>query len=211
MTAEQERNQKLAATVIKNLEERHFEAYYCKTKEEANEKILSFIKYEDVIGWGGSSTMVQLGVMEEIKSGKYKNILNRDIAQGNERLELMQRSLLADVFLSGTNALTEDGQLFNIDANGNRVAALAFGPRTVIVAAGINKIVKTEQDAISRCRNLAAPINAQRFELKTPCKEKGICMNCKSQDSICCSFLQTRLCHPAKRIKVIIIGENLGF
>ncbi len=211
MTAEQERNKKLAATVIKKLEERHFEAYYCESKEEAKQKILSLINYNDVIGWGGSSTMIQLGIMDEIKSGKYPNILNRDDAQGNERMELMRKSLTADIFLTGTNAITEDGQLFNIDANGNRVAAIAFGPKTVIVAIGINKIVKTEQDAISRCRNLSAPVNAQRFEIKTPCKEKGICLDCKSQDSICCSFLKTRLCRPARRIKIILVGETLGY
>jgi L-lactate utilization protein LutB len=124
----------------------------------------------------------------------------------------MRQALLCDTFLSGSNALSEDGQLVNIDGFGNRVAAMTFGPRQVIVVAGMNKVVKTLDDAVTRARTIAAPLNAQRFpNLKTPCNETGACANCLSPDSVCSFIVTTRLCKPAGRIKVILIGKDFGF
>lgn len=211
MTTQEIWNEKIANELIKTLKEHNFDAYFCKTKEEAKQKVLNLIPNGDLIAWGGSKTMEDLGVISEIKNGKYK-IIDRDSETDlAKRNELMRQSLLADTFLSGTNAITLDGQLLNIDGNGNRVAALIYGPKNVIIACGINKIVKNINDAYERTRNLAAPVNAQRFDIKTPCKTNGKCANCLSQDSICNVFVTTRRSKIPNRIKIVIIGENLGF
>lgn len=209
-TPEQIRNDKVGTQVVKALEARHFEAYYCATKEEAREKILSLIPKSDTVSWGGSATMEVLGIIDSVR--KSNNVIDRDTAKTpEEKADLMCKSLLCDTYLCGTNAMSEDGILVNVDGNGNRVAAMTYGPKNVIVAVGVNKIVKTEADAISRARNIAAPINAQRFGLETPCNKTGECGNCKLTQSICCYMVTTRLCRPAKKIKVVIIGEAMGF
>lgn len=209
-TPEQIRNNKVGTQVVKALEARHFEAYYCATKEEAREKILSLIPKSDTVSWGGSATMEALGIIDSVR--KSNNVIDRDTAKNpEEKVDLMRKSLLCDTYLCGTNAMSEDGILVNVDGNGNRVAAMTYGPKNVIVAVGVNKIVKTEADAISRARNIAAPINAQRFGLETPCNKTGECGNCKLTQSICCYMVTTRLCRPAKKIKVVIIGEAMGF
>lgn len=209
-TPEQIRNDKVGTQVVKALEARHFEAYYCATKEEAREKILSLIPKSDTVSWGGSATMEALGIIDSVR--KSNNVIDRDTAKNpEEKADLMRKSLLCDTYLCGTNAMSEDGILVNVDGNGNRVAAMTYGPKNVIVAVGVNKIVKTEADAISRARNIAAPINAQRFGLETPCNKTGECGNCKLTQSICCYMVTTRLCRPAKKIKVVIIGEAMGF
>ena len=118
---------------------------------------------------------------------------------------------MCDTYLTGANAISEDGEIVNVDGNGNRVAAMTFGPKSVIVACGMNKVVKTAEDATSRARNTAAPVNAQRFDIRTPCKTTGSCADCKSTDSICSYIVRTRLCKPAGRIKVVLVGEALGF
>jgi L-lactate utilization protein LutB len=127
-------------------------------------------------------------------------------------MERMRQALLCDTFVAGTNALSEDGQLVNIDGNGNRVAAMIFGPKQVIIVAGMNKVTHTLEDAVVRARTVAAPANMQRFPgKKTPCSETGACGNCLSADSICTFIVTTRLCNPAGRIKIILIGKDLGF
>lgn len=209
-TPQQIRNDKVGTQVVKALEARHFEAYYCATKEEAREKILSLIPKSDTVAWGGSATMEALGIIDSVR--KSNNVIDRDTAKNpEEKADLMRKSLLCDTYLCGTNAMSEDGILVNVDGNGNRVAAMTYGPKNVIVAVGVNKIVKTEADAISRARNIAAPINAQRFGLETPCSKTGECGNCKLTQSICCYMVTTRLCRPAKKIKVVITGEAMGF
>jgi L-lactate utilization protein LutB len=142
----------------------------------------------------------------------YKVIDRDKAASPEERTELMRQALLCDTYLTGTNALTEDGQLVNVDGNGNRVAAMTFGPKQVIVVAGMNKVQKTLETACARARTIAAPVNVQRFQdLKTPCNETGACADCLSPDSICSFIVHTRLCKPKGRIKVILIGKDLGF
>jgi L-lactate utilization protein LutB len=141
----------------------------------------------------------------------YKVIDRDKAASPEERVEFMRQALLCDTYLTGTNAVTEDGQLVNVDGNGNRVAAMTFGPKQVIVVAGMNKIAKTLEDAAVRARTVAAPANMQRFPaLKTPCNETGACGDCVNQDSICTYIVRTRLCKPKGRIKVILIGKDLG-
>lgn len=210
MNAIETRNSKLAEKVIQNLEARHFEACYCPTAEEAKNKILSMIKDTDVVSYGGSETIDKLGIKEALRN-KGQKILDRDLeSDPAKRQEIMRQGLLSDTFLMGTNAITEDGELVNIDGNGNRVAALIYGPKSVIVAVSMNKITKTLEDAWARARNHAAPVNAQRFNLPTPCCSTGSCGNCKSDKSICRQFVVTRLSIPG-RIKVVLIGEEMGF
>ena len=209
--AERIRNEKLGAGLIKALSLRHFDAYYCASSSEAAEKILSLIPKTDVVSWGGSVTMEALGVIDRVKKGGWR-VIDRSTAQSQEeKIEIMRRALLCDTYLTGANAISEDGEIVNVDGNGNRVAAMTFGPKSVIVACGMNKVVKTAEDAISRARNTAAPVNAQRFDIRTPCKTTGSCADCKSTDSICSYIVRTRLCKPAGRIKVVLVGEALGF
>ena len=209
--AERIRNEKLGAGLIKALSLRHFDAYYCASSSEAAEKILSLIPQTDVVSWGGSVTMEALGVIDRVKKGGWR-VIDRSTAQSQEeKIEIMRRALLCDTYLTGANAISEDGEIVNVDGNGNRVAAMTFGPKSVIVACGMNKVVKTAEDAISRARNTAAPVNAQRFDIRTPCKTTGSCADCKSTDSICSYIVRTRLCKPAGRIKVVLVGETLGF
>lgn len=204
------RYDRLGPKVVENLRRRHFDAYYCQTAEAAKTLILSLIPKRDLVAWGGSVTMEQLGILEAVK--RTNAVIDRDAAKTpEENRELRRQGLFADTFLMSSNAISEDGQLFNIDGTGNRVAALAYGPRQVIIAAGMNKVVKTIQDAELRSRNIAAPINVQRIKLVNPCSLSGTCMDCLCATSICASMLRTRICRPEGRIKVILVGENLGF
>jgi L-lactate utilization protein LutB len=211
MSPEQQRNDKLGEQIVKALKARHFDAYYCSTKQAALAQVMDLIPKTDTVAWGGSATMEALGVIQAVRQDGYRTI-DRDKAQTKEeRIELMRQALLCDTYLCGTNAITEDGELVNIDGNGNRVAAMTFGPKSVIVACGMNKAVKTVMDAAERARNYAAPVNAQRFDIQTPCRTTGACADCKSPESICTYIVRTRLCRPAGRIKVVLIGETLGF
>jgi len=208
----EKRNSKLGPALVKALEARHFEAAYFDEIPPAVEKVFNLIPKDHVVSWGGSMTAKAMGLYDEAARRGYQ-VINRDAGQTpEEKVNLMRQALLCDTFLMGTNALSEDGQLVNIDGNGNRIAALCYGPRQVIVVTGINKAAKTLDDAITRARNQAAPLNMQRFNsLKTPCNSNGSCADCKKPDSICSHIIITRLCKPAGRIKVIIIGQELGF
>ncbi|WP_434799353.1 lactate utilization protein [Terrisporobacter vanillatitrophus] len=207
----QKKYDKLGPNVVKSLKERHFDAYYCTTSQEALEKLLELIPKEDVVSWGGSQTLSELNIQETLKDKGYE-VIDRDLAKTpEERMDLMRKALLCDTFLMSSNAISEDGQLFNIDGNGNRVAAMCFGPKSVIVIAGMNKVVKSAEDAYTRARTIAAPANTQRFDgCKTPCYINGACSDCKSPDSICAYMVATRISRPANKIKVILVGENLG-
>ena len=209
-TPKQLRNEKLGAKVVKAMESRHFEAYYCGTKEEALKKALELIPEGSVVAWGGSVTMNEIGLSEALHSGKYQ-LIDRDAAPPEERRKLMRQGLLADYFISGANAVSEDGEIVNIDGMGNRVGAIVYGPDHVVMIAGMNKVAKTLEDAVKRARTIAAPINKQRFGGTTPCAKTGSCGDCKAEDCICCQMLVTRVCRPAGRIKVILVGEDLGF
>ena len=197
--------------MVEAFAKRNFDAYYCPTKEEALEKALSLIPKDDVISWGGSVSINEIGLRPYVLEHGYK-VINRDDAKDMpERMEIMRQALLCDTFIMSSNAATQDGQLFNIDGNGNRVAALCYGPKQVIVILGMNKIMPTVESAIARARSVAAPINVQRFGGETPCATLGMCMDCRRTDSICSDFVLTRYSKPAKRIKVIIVGENIGY
>ena len=205
------RNRKAKDKLLTNLKKRNFEAYYCETKEEALKTALSLIPKDHTVSWGGSASAEEIGLIDAVK--KSFNVIDRDTAKTPEEgAELRRKGLLSDTFIMGTNAISEDGQLVNIDCMGNRVAALCFGPKSVIVICGMNKLVKTVEDAYTRAHTIAAPINAQRFPvLGTPCEISGNCADCLCENCICCSVVTTRMCKPKGRIKVILVGENLGF
>jgi L-lactate utilization protein LutB len=210
-TINEQRYSKLGPRIVNALKLRSFDAWYFDDPAEAKEKIISLIPKDHLVSWGGSMTLLDLGIQEHLDKEGF-NLLDRDKAASlEERTEKMRRALLCDTFLTGTNAVSEDGQLINIDGNGNRAAAMIFGPKQVIIAAGMNKAVKTYEDAFVRARTIAAPANAQRFpNLKTPCSETGTCADCLVSDTICTCFVTTRFCKPAGRIKVILIGKEMG-
>ena len=196
--------------VAENFAKRGFEAYYCPTKEEALQKALALIPADHVVSWGGSVSINEIGLRPYVL--EHYQVIDRDAAASpEERVELMRKALLCDTFIMGTNAATEDGQLYNIDGNGNRVAALVYGPKQVVVIVGMNKVAPTLEDAVVRARTVAAPINKQRFAAPTPRIVTGMCADCNSEGSICNQFVRPRRCSPAGRIKIILVGENLGF
>lgn len=202
---------KAGPKVAEALNKRYFEAYYCSGRAEALEKILELIPQGHVVSWGGATTVDELGVKDALRQ-RGQAVIDRDTAKdAQERQEMLKNALTCDTFLMGSNAVSADGQLVNIDGTGNRVAALCFGPSQVIVVAGMNKVAGDLDGAMRRAREVAAPINAQRFQLKTPCSVNGLCADCKGPDSICAQIVTTRLCKPAGRIKVILVGEDLGF
>lgn len=196
--------------VAENFNKRGFEAYYCPTKEDALAKAISLIPEDHVVSWGGSVSINDIGLRPYVL--EHRQVIDRDTAKTpEERQELLRKALLCDTYIMGTNAATEDGQLYNIDGTGNRVAALIFGPKQVIVIVGMNKVEPTLETALSRARTVASPMNMQRFSKKTPCAVTGMCADCLSPDSICNQMVRTRRCAPAGRIKVILVGENVGF
>ncbi len=201
---------KRGSVLVKNLQSRHFEAYYCSTKEEALQKALELIPEGSTVGWGGSVTCQQIGLLDAVRAGEYRPIDRDACKTPEEREESMRRSLLTDVFLTSANALSMDGQMVNIDGNGNRVAAIVYGPKQVIVVAGMNKVEDTLDAAINRARTVAAPMNEQRFGHPNPCYTTGSCADCKSETCICNHILVTRHCRGG-RIKFVLVGEDLGF
>ena len=202
--------QKRGQLLVKNLRSRHYDAYYCDTKEAALEKALEIIPKGATVGWGGAMSAQQIGLLDAMNNGEY-NAIDRDKAPNpEERKKAMKNCLLADVFITGANALSMDGQMVNIDGNGNRVAAIVYGPESIVVIAGMNKVMDSIDAAVIRARTVAAPMNKQRFALQTPCEVTGTCGDCKSEGCICNQILVTRNSKPAGRIKVILVGEKLG-
>ena len=203
--------QKRGQILVKTLQARHFDASYCDTREDALAKALELIPEGASVGWGGAISAEQIGLMDAVHSGNFRAI-DRALAKApEEREEMMRECMFADVFLTGANALSLDGQMVNIDGQGNRVAAIVYGPKSIIVVAGMNKVEDTLEAAITRARTVAAPMNNQRFTNDNPCSVTGTCGNCKNFTCICNQILVTRHCRPVGRIKFILVGEELGF
>ena len=202
------RNELLAQTVIKGLKSRNMSGYYAASKEEAKQIALSLIPEGSSVTMGGGMSVHEIGLVDAIKEGNY-NFIDRDAYE--DKRAAMLAAYDADVFLSSSNAISQDGILVNIDGNANRVSAIAQGPRKVVMIVGMNKVCDDWDGAMKRARNVAAPINTQRFGLSTPCSKTGACMDCKSPDTICCQFLITRLSRHAGRIHVILVNDDLGF
>ena len=202
------RNQKLAQHVIKGLKSRNMIGYYAQDKAEALKMALDLIPENSSVTMGGCMSAREIGLVDALKSGPY-NFIDRD--SYTDKRAAMLAAYDADVYLTSANAMTSDGIMVNIDGNSNRVSAIAQGPRKVIVIVGMNKVCDDLDSAMKRARNVAAPMNAQRFGLSTPCSVNGTCFDCKSPDTICCQFLITRFSRHSERIHVILVNDNLGF
>ena len=202
------RNELLAQKVIKGLASRNMTGYYAASAGEAKKIALDLIPEGSSISMGGGMSVHEIGLVEALKEGNY-NFIDRDKAE--DKRAAMLAAYDADFFLSSCNAMTEDGILVNIDGNSNRVSAICQGPKKVLFIVGMNKVCDDVDGAMKRARNVAAPINAQRFGLDTPCAKTGSCMNCKSPDTICCQFLITRFSRHEGRIHVILVNDSLGF
>lgn len=201
------RNEILAQTVIKGLESRNMSGYYAADKEEAVKKELEVIGKGSTVAMGGCQSAHEIGLIQALEEGDY-NYIDRSNMTPRESL---MAAYDADVFLSSANAMTNDGIMVNIDGNSNRVSCIAQGPKKVVFIVGMNKICSDLDEAIKRARNVAAPANAQRFDVKTPCKVTGKCADCKSPDTICCQFLITRYSRHEGRIHVILVNDTLGY
>ena len=203
-----QRNELLAQTVIKGLASRNMTGYYAASREEALAAALSLIPAGSSVTMGGAMSAHEIGLVQALQDGDYRFI---DRNRYTDKRAAMLAAYDADVFLSSVNAMTQDGILVNIDGNANRVSAIAQGPKKVIFIVGMNKVCSDLDGAMKRARNVAAPINAQRFGLSTPCTKTGTCMDCKSPDTICCQFLITRYSRHNGRIHVILVNDSLGF
>ena len=202
------RNELLAQKVIKGLESRNMSGYYAADKKEALNIALSLIPEGSSIGMGGCMSAVEIGLVNSLKNGNYNFI---DRSKFEDPRDAARLTFDADFYLASANAMTEDGIIFNIDGNSNRVSAIAYGPKKVIFIVGMNKVCDDLDGACKRARNVAAPINAQRFNLSTPCAKTGSCMDCKSPDTVCCNALITRFSRDKDRMHVILVNDNLGF
>ena len=202
------RNALLAQTVIKGLTSRNMTGYYAEDKEAACRIALSLIPEGSSVTMGGAMSAREIGLVDALKGGNY-HFIDRD--KMADKRAAMLAAYDADFFLTSANALTDDGILVNIDGSANRVSAIAQGPKKVIVIAGMNKVCDDLDGAMKRARNVAAPINAQRFGLSTPCSKTGKCFDCKSPDTICCQYLITRYSKHPDRIHVILVNDTLGF
>ncbi|MBQ1193152.1 MAG: lactate utilization protein [Lachnospiraceae bacterium] len=211
MTIKQKAYEKMAGGIIEKFQKRGFEGFYCNTKEEALEKALELIPEGASIAWGGSESIKEVGLLDALRNGKYE-LYDRSTAKTlEEQKEMYIKHISSDYFLMSANAITLDGELVNIDGNGNRVACLITGPKNVVVIAGMNKIAVDEEEAIKRVHNFAAPPNGVRLELTTPCSVTGKCGDCLSPDCMCCHTVITRKCRITNRIKIILVGEELGY
>lgn len=212
MTPTEERKQKLAERMIKNLNRRNMEAFYCPTDKEAVKKVVELIADGSTVTWGGTATVRDLGIPEALKSRETLHVLDRDLVETPEEKEAMYlKAFTADVYLTSANAISEDGVIVNIDGNGNRVAAISWGPKKVIFVIGLNKVAQTVEAALARARSTASPINAQRFDIKTPCRTDGTCHNCNSPESICSYIHFLRNSRNKGRHVVVLVGEDLGY
>ncbi len=211
MSVIEQRNLLLGQKMVENLKRRHFDAYYCATSAEAVGKVLQLMPPGSSVTWGGSETIRKTGLTEALHAADYR-VYDRDLASSpDEQQSIYRQAFSCDYFLSSANAISEDGVIVNIDGNGNRVAAITWGPSHVIFVIGINKVAQDVASALARARSVTSPINAQRFDINTPCKKDGVCHNCKSEDCICSCIHFLRHSRPAYRHIVILVGEDLGF
>ena len=197
-TAKELYYEKRAQILLKNLNSRNFDACYCKNAEEALQAALAMIPEGATVGWGGAESANEIGLLDAVEKGNYR-------AMGRDD------SVRPDVFIAGANAISMDGQMVNIDGRSNRVSSIIYGPKTVIMIAGMNKVVDTLDDAMRRAKTVAAPINEQRFLKNTPCAVTGVCADCKSPDCICCNTVITRFSREKDRIRFVLVGQDLGF
>jgi len=211
MTPKEQRNELLAGRIIKNLNRRNMEACYCPTAEEAVKKVSELIEDGSSVTWGGTMTVRDLGIPDALRDRGTLEVLDRDLVETpEEKLAMYLRAFSTDVYLTSANAISEDGVIVNIDGNGNRVAAITWGPKKVIFVIGLNKVAQTVEAALARVRGTASPINAARFDINTPCHVDGVCHNCNSSESIC-NYVHFLRNSPHGRHVVVLVGEDLGY
>lgn len=202
-----EANKRKIELLIRNLKKRNMIGYYCETAEDARRQIRAMIRDEDVVSWGGSATLDQIGIKKDLS-----NVIDAMAAPPERAYEERRKTLTADVYLTSTNAITMDGELVNIDGVGNRVAAMCFGPNKVIVVAGANKIAENEEAAIARIKTDACPPNCIRLDKQTPCALTGKCGQCLTPGQTICSYtVTTRFNSIPDRVHVILVNEVLGY
>ena len=211
MKPQEERNERLAKAIIKNLHRRHIEGFYCPTGGDAVQKVSELIADGSSVTWGGTMTVRDLGIPAALKGRGTLEVLDRDLVETPEEKQAMYlRAFSVDVYLTSANAISEDGVIVNIDGNGNRVAAITWGPKKVIFVIGLNKVAQTVEAALSRARGTASPINAARFDINTPCQQDGVCHTCNSPQSIC-NYVHFLRNSPRGKHTVILVGEPLGY
>ena len=211
MTPQEQRNERLAERMIKNLKRRNMEAFYCTTAEEAVKKVSELIEDGSSVTWGGSMTIRDMGLPKALKERGTLKVMDRDeVTDREEVVKIYEKAFTADVYLSSANAISEDGVIVNIDGNGNRVAAITWGPKKVIFIICMNKVAQTVEAALARARSTAAPINSARFDIKTPCQTDGVCHNCNSPESIC-NYVHFLRNSPRGKHVVVLVGESLGY
>lgn len=211
MTPKQNYYQTVSNTLIKNLEKRNIEGYYCPDSASAVKKAMSLMPENSVVSWGGSMSVIESGIMDALNNSTHTLIDRTNAQTPEEKKEIYAKIVCSDFYFMSTNAITLDGELINIDGFGNRVACLITGPENVIVVAGMNKVVSNVEEGIDRVRNFAAPPNCVRIDKKTPCVSTGRCSDCLSPDCICNHTVITRRSGIPGRIKVILVGEELGY
>lgn len=212
MTPKQTFYENQANTIIENLKKRQIEGYYCPTCTDAVKKAMELVPANSSVTFGGSMTLTESGVMPALQSREDITFYDRSKASTPEEIQKIYRQAFScDYYFMSTNAITLDGELVNIDGNGNRVAALVFGPSNVIIICGMNKVSVNTEEAIARVRNIAAPPNCNRLGRKTPCSVTGVCGDCLSPDCVCNHTVITRRSGAKGRIKVLLVGEELGY
>ncbi len=211
MSPKKQNYENLAASMIEKFNLRGIEGYYCENKEEALATAKRFLTPDCSVSFGGSATLNEIGLIDELKHSDYILYDRADAVTPEEKTAMYAKIVTADYYFMSSNAITLNGELVNIDGFGNRVACLITGPKNVIIVAGMNKVVPDVESAIARIRNIAAPPNAVRLHTDTPCAELGRCADCLTDDCICCQTVITRKSRIPNRIKVILVGEELGF
>ena len=205
-------NEKKIERTMKALEKNNMCAYLVNNEEELLNQIDELINEGDLVACGGSMTLFETNVIDYLRNGKY-NFLDRYQANlsDDDMKEIYIKSFYADAYFASTNAVTENGELYNVDGNGNRVAAMLYGPDKVILVVGVNKIVKDINEAINRNKEICAPANTKRLSCKTPCASTGHCMDCSSPGRICCEYTLIKRQRTAGRMHVIFLNENFGY
>lgn len=211
MSFKQQYYENLAESIIEKFNLRGIEGYYCTDREEANAKAKRFLTPGCSVSWGGSMTIEEIGLIDDLRESDYTIYDRQEAVTPEEKREMYGRIVTSDFYFMSTNAVTIDGQLINIDGAGNRVACLCHGPEHVVVVAGMNKVVPDVKSGIARVHNMAAPPNTLRLGLNTPCAEYGRCADCLSKDCICAQTVVTRYSRVPGRLKVILVGEELGY
>jgi len=212
MTSKKASYANTANTIIKKLAPRGINGFYCEDSESAKKMVMEMMPEGSSVTWGGSETVYRMGILDAVKNGNYTAVDRYAKADTPEEIKALKASIYtADYYLMSSNAITVDGELINIDGNGNRVACLINGPDKVIMVIGMNKVVRTVEDGINRVHTIAAPPNGTRIGSGTPCEVTGVCSECKGSKSMCCHTVITRSSRHEGRINVILVGEELGY